>query len=110
MEIEIKKIGTFRFFSGGNATRPQTKLSRLVVSDIICNTTNEITNWSGKFREIRNHFFAMAEIVSNRQGNPLLIAPSTNASDVLSNRLLPFMPKDLPTNSKPVLISFPELS
>jgi ATP-dependent helicase/nuclease subunit B len=55
-------------------------------------------------------FSRMAELVLNRAGNSLLIVPSTNAAEVLRNRLLPFMPRELPINSKPVLISFPELS
>jgi ATP-dependent helicase/nuclease subunit B len=62
---------------------------------------------SGKSESI---FTRMAELVANRQGNTLLITPSTNASDVLMKRLQAFMPQELPANSKPASISFPALS
>lgn len=55
-------------------------------------------------------FSRMAELVLNRQASPLLIAPSTNAAEVLSNRLASFMPKELPAHSIPVPGSFPALS
>jgi ATP-dependent helicase/nuclease subunit B len=55
-------------------------------------------------------FSRMGEVVLNRQGNPVLITPSTNAGEVLMKRLQAFMPEELPANSKPVSISFPELS
>jgi ATP-dependent helicase/nuclease subunit B len=62
---------------------------------------------SGKSETV---FLRIAERLGKQQGNPILIAPSTNAADVLMKRLQPFLVHDRLITSRPVPVSFPALS